>query len=90
MPPRKRLFTDLDAKPLLEQLGEMRRASTTASAKAPVRGELYLALERLDAAIDDVAGVITGRREHFHAPPHTADTAFRPEEELRGPGTVRE
>ena len=61
----RRRFDDADAKELLEALEAARRACVQAGRKAPIRGEVYLAAERVMDAIDDAALVLAGRRDHF-------------------------
>ncbi len=68
----RRHFDEADAKELLEALEAARRACVQAGRKAPIRGEVYLAVEKLMDAIDEVALVLTGRRDHFHTKPHDA------------------
>ena len=66
MPGRsKRHFDPTDAQRLLDALEEARRACTEASRKAPIRGDVYLASERVVEAIDEVALVLTGKRDYF-------------------------
>ncbi len=61
----RRHFNETDAKVLLEALEAARRACVQAGRKAPIRGEVYLAAEKIIDAIDEAALVLTGRRDHF-------------------------
>ena len=65
--PRKshRHFDDVDKKALLDALEVARRACVQANRKTPIRGEVYLASEKVMEAIDDAALVLTGQRDHF-------------------------
>jgi hypothetical protein len=61
----RRHFDDMDKKALLDALEGARRACVQANRKTPIRGEVYLATEKVMNAIDDAALVLTGRRDHF-------------------------
>ena len=61
----RRHFDDVDRKALLDALEAARRACVQASRKTLIRGEVYLASEKVMDAIDDAALVLTGRRDHF-------------------------
>ncbi len=65
MAPKKRHFDPLDTQQLLAALAVTRRGCVQATRKAPIRGEVYLAAEKVIEAIDDAAFVLTGRRDHF-------------------------
>ena len=66
----KRHFDDMDRKALLDALETARRACVQTCRKAPIRGEVYLAAEKVRGAIDDAALVLTGDREHFWLKSH--------------------
>ena len=55
---------------LLEGLEAARRVCVQAGCKAPIRGDAYIAAEKVIEAIDDVALVLTGRRDHFWLKSH--------------------
>lgn len=57
---------------LLRMLRTCRDASTDASGKVPIGGELYQRLDRLRGAIDDIAEIITGDRQHFWLKAHSS------------------
>ncbi len=61
----RRHFDDVDQKALLGALEAARRACVQANRKVPIRGEVYLASEKVMDAIDDAALVLTGKRDHF-------------------------
>ena len=61
----RRHFDDMDRKALLDALEVARRACVQAGRKAPIRGEVYLAAEKVTDAIDDAALLLTGRRDYF-------------------------
>ena len=63
---RNRYFTDMDRDKLLAAIGECRRACIETNMRAPIQGDVYKACCRLTVAIDELAGVLTGDREHFH------------------------
>jgi hypothetical protein len=65
-----RHFDDMDRKALLDALEVARRACVQACRKTPIRGEEYLAAEKVQEAIDDAALVLTGRRDHFWLKSH--------------------
>jgi hypothetical protein len=68
----KRIFTDVDSRDLLKAIGECRAACIVASSKAPITGDVYQRCTGLIQAIDDVAEVLTGDRQHFWLRPHSA------------------
>ncbi|PSC05668.1 hypothetical protein SLNSH_06705 [Alsobacter soli] len=80
----RRLFTPYEADALLADLKDCRRACVRALAKAPINGPVARAVSGVTAAIDQVAEVITGDREHFWS--KTASTGpemrahFKPED----------
>ncbi len=61
----RRHFDDMDRQALLDALEVARRACVQANRKTPIRGEVYLAAEKVMDAIDDAALTLTGRRDHF-------------------------
>lgn len=61
-----RIFSDTDRAELLSAVGECRRACTSAMSKAPVCGDVYQQLVDFVEAVDDLAGRMTGDRQHFH------------------------
>ena len=65
MATKKRHFDPMDTKELLDALEVARRACIQACRKAPIRGEVYLAAEKVKDSIDDAALVLTGSWEHF-------------------------
>ena len=67
----KRHFGETDSRSLLGAVGECRRACTAASAKAPIGGPVYRAVERLREELDLVAEVLTGSRQYFWLRPHS-------------------
>lgn len=66
----RRLFSTADRDALLEGLAVCRRACTQAQATAPINGPIYRACGVVTDAIDDLAGALTGNREHLWAPLH--------------------
>ena len=68
----RRHFDYVDKKALLYALETARRACVQANRKVPIRGEVYLASEKVMDAIDDAALVPTGRRDHFWLKGHLA------------------
>jgi hypothetical protein len=70
MPRFRRLFSSADREALLDALAACRRACTNAQATAPINGPIYRACGTVTGAIDDLAGVLTGNREHLWTPLH--------------------
>lgn len=66
----RRHFDETDAKVLLEALEAARRVCVQAGCKAPIRGDAYIAAEKVIEAIDDAALVLTGRRDHLWLKSH--------------------
>ena len=62
---KRRHFDGMDARALLQAIGECRRACIKAHTKAPIHDPIYDAVSSLVAAIDDAAAVLTGDRQHF-------------------------
>jgi hypothetical protein len=55
----------MDKKALLDALKVAHRACVQANRKTPIRGEVYLAAEKVMDAMDEAALTVTGRRDHF-------------------------
>ena len=68
----KRGVALIDTRHLLAVLGEARHHLTRAMAVLPIHAPEYKAASVLTDHIDDLAGLLTGSREHFHLQPHTA------------------
>lgn len=66
----QRHFSEIDRQALLDAVGACREAAITACTKAPVFGPEYVAASTLQSALDDMAGFLTGNREHFWAKGH--------------------
>ena len=77
----RRVFGEIERKALLHAIEQCRDACIDASRKAPVRGDVYEVAEKLVAAIDDVAEVLTGDRRHFWLKLHSNST-------MASPGTI--
>ena len=76
MPRRtQRYFGGDDGQALLAAISSCRKACVTASIKAPIDSDVYRSTQRLMDAIDDLAGVLTGDREHFHDKPSPAPSS---------------
>lgn len=74
---RKRIFTEIDKERLLVSLRECREACTHAHTAAPINGEVYRAVSTFQTALDDLTGVLTGDRTHFHLKSHSTHGAPR-------------
>ena len=61
----RRHFDDVDKQALLDALEAARRACVQAGRKAPIRGDVYLSVEKVMDAIDGAALTLTGKRDHF-------------------------
>ena len=62
--------TLIDTEVVLERLGTCRRELVASMFKMQINGPLYSATSDLLAAIDALAFVLTGNRDHFHDRPH--------------------
>lgn len=56
----KRYFSEHDEAELLHRIGAWRRDCVAVSARAPINGPIYLAMDALRGAIDGVAEAVTG------------------------------
>jgi len=63
----KRYFNSADGDALLVQMESCRKACVKVSMSAPIGEDIYVTVHKLMDAIDDVAGVLTGDRAHFHS-----------------------
>lgn len=63
---RQRYFGDVEKQALLQAIGECRAACIKAQTAAPINEPIYRATDVLMDAIDSLAEVLTGDREHFH------------------------
>jgi hypothetical protein len=66
----------LDTRMLLAIMEQCRRESMKLASQTIIRSPAYNAAVEVADAIDRLAEAITGRRDIFHAPAHTADTSF--------------
>jgi hypothetical protein len=60
----------IDKPEVLARLREGRRGALLVCATAKIDCDEYRAAERVAAAVDDLAGRLTGNAILFHAPPH--------------------
>jgi hypothetical protein len=67
----KRIITDTDSRNLLTAIEQCRKASIDALRRAPCTGDVYARTSVLVDAIDGVAEVLTGDRQHFWLEPST-------------------
>jgi hypothetical protein len=67
----KRMFSETDRQALLTAIEQCRKASIDALRRAPCTGDVYARASALVDAIDGVAEVLTGKREHFWLEPST-------------------
>ena len=67
----KRMFTGTDRQALLTAIEQCLKASIDALRRAPCTGDIYARTSALVDAIDGVAEVLTGDREHFWLEPTT-------------------
>jgi len=67
----KRIFSGTDRQALLTAIEQCRKASIDALRRAPCTGDVYRRTSGLVDAIDGVAEVLTGNREHFWLAPTT-------------------
>jgi hypothetical protein len=74
----RRHFSSNDSAILLAAIGECRRASITASSKAPIGGPIYRAATRLIEEIDLMAEALTGDRRHFWLKPPSTPGSKQP------------
>jgi hypothetical protein len=65
------MFTETDRQALLNAIEQCRKASIDALRRAPCTGDIYARTSALVDAIDDVAELLTGNREHFWLEPST-------------------
>lgn len=68
---RTRRSGNFDREAFLASLGESRHLATRVCACVQIGGPLYRQAEVLMQAIDDLAGTLTGDREHFWQKPHS-------------------
>ncbi len=79
---RARSDARVDRKGLLVALGECRAAVLRASIKMAINGPLYYSAATVVSAIDGLAMLLTGERDHFHLQGHggvPSSEAERPE-----------
>ena len=67
----KRMFSETDRQALLTAIEQCRKASIDALRRATCTGDIYSRTSALVDAIDGVAEVLTGDREHFWLEPST-------------------
>jgi hypothetical protein len=67
---RRRHFFESDGAALLAAIGACRNACIEALRKAPPTDEIAQRTRALTGAIDDVAEILTGSRDHFWLKPH--------------------
>jgi len=65
------MFTEADRQVLLTAIEQCRKASIDALRRAPCTGDVYHRTAALVDAIDGVAEVLTGSRQHFWLEPLT-------------------
>lgn len=68
----KRHLSEEDKQTFLVKAGELRTACVGMQTRGPINDPLYDAISELMRAIDGVAEVVTGQRDHFHAVRHSA------------------
>ncbi len=68
---RERIFHEPAAKQLLDAIGTCRKACIEASTEVPINGDVYQAAWKVKDAIDGLAEVLTGDRQHFWLKPHS-------------------
>ena len=61
----KRIVTETDRQALLTAIEQCRKAGINALRRAPCAGDIYARTSALIDAIDNVAELLTGNREHF-------------------------
>lgn len=76
----RRFFTERDGKVFLQALRVCRDACVEVQRRAPIDTPVYRRTTALQAAIDDVAEVLTGNRQHFWLNPDTFHAAPRPKD----------
>ena len=70
----------LDTRMLLAIMEQCRRESIKLSSQTVIHSPAYKAAGAVAEAIDGLAEAISGKRDLFHAPEHSADASFkRPE-----------
>lgn len=62
---------------LLAILEQCRRECTHLNSKTVIHSPPYNAAHAVTEAIDGLAEAVTGRRDYFHLPAHTADASFK-------------
>jgi hypothetical protein len=80
----RRLFGSKHQEALLAALATCRVACTSAQASAPISGPIYQACGVVTNAIDDLAGALTGNRQHLWAPTHGTPRTRKSEQDKSG------
>jgi hypothetical protein len=62
----RRYFGEPDKQALLDSVKDCRDSTVEAFRKLDPNSDEYRACNKLTEAIDDLVGVLTGDREHFH------------------------
>lgn len=73
----KRYVSDADKQSFLAKAGELRDACVGMQTRGPINDPLYRSIAEVMSAIDAVAEVMTGRRDHFHTRMFSATSHLR-------------
>jgi hypothetical protein len=74
----KRLPVELvDTRLFLALLEQCRRECVHLNSKTEIGSPAYVSANALMDGIDSFAEIVTGRRDYFHLPAHSADTSYK-------------
>ena len=73
----KRFLSEEDKQTFLAKAGELRTSCVGMQTRGPINDPLYASISKLMDAIDGVAEVVTGRRDHFNKVAHSSTPHMR-------------
>ena len=73
----QRFLSEEDKQTFLAKAGELRRSCIEMQTRGPINDPFYASVSKLMEAIDGVAEVVTGRRNHFHTVAHSSTPHMR-------------